>query len=96
LFSRGSPKGKVLYRLNVVREKLLSGRREKEIETCHIYLVEGLVDALRLESLGFNSVAILGSRITEDQANLFSELAGDLDKMNRQLVARRNFDGPTL
>ena len=86
LFSRGLPKGDLLYRLDAVRKKVLSIPKPKNTEPVHLYIVEGLLDALRCESLGLPAVAILGSRITEHQSELLANLAHDFDRLNRQLV----------
>ncbi len=60
LFSKGLPKGKLLYRLYKMRDKILAKSKLKDTETIHLYLVEGPVDVLRFESLGFFAVGILG------------------------------------
>lgn len=49
-------------------------------------MVEGLLDALRIESLGLPAVAILGSRITKRQTDLLVNFARDLERLNQQLV----------
>ncbi len=92
LFSRGLPKGDILYRLDSVREKLLSIPKSKNTEAVHLNVVEGLLDALRCESLGLSAVAILGSRVTEHQTELLANLAHDLAGLNRQLVVHLFLD----
>lgn len=53
------------YPENVKRTDLLLGMR-KQMTEC--YLVEGVVDKLKLESWGYDSVATLGNALFEDQA----------------------------
>ncbi len=60
----------------------------KTIETksvTHLFVVEGLMDALRLEALGINAVALLGSQITNEQVKLLSDYTRELDRENAQL-----------
>ena len=54
--------------------------------------IEGLLDALRLEALGLNAVAILGTQLTPAQAHLFAQLASDLDRDGCQLVVHLFLD----
>jgi len=61
LYSPGFAKGCVLYRAEAALA-LLNERKRKEIFIC-----EGLVDALRLESLGYPAVAILGAQVSKEQ-----------------------------
>ncbi len=92
LFSKGLPKGELLYRLDMVRNKLISVLKAKITESVHLYVVEGLLDALRLESLGLSAVAILGSRMTESQTGLLLDLAKDLNRLNKQLIVHLFLD----
>ena len=52
----------------------------------HLFLVEGLVDALRLESLAIPAVAILGSSLSEGQIEVLSRVAQRLDRVDQVLV----------
>ncbi|MBB5351619.1 DNA primase catalytic core [Haloferula luteola] len=86
LFSPGFPRGSTLYRFHKVRAAR-PARRSKESETTvHIFVVEGLMDSLRLEALGLHAVALLGSQITAEQVALLTEYARDLDRDDLQLA----------
>lgn len=67
LYSYGFARRDTLYRANVVIDRLIAERRAGLKKSVDLYVVEGLFDALRLEALGFNAVAVLGSRITKGQ-----------------------------
>jgi len=85
LYSPGFPRGQTLYRLDQVRSAIRAQAVGKP-QRVDVFVVEGLLDALRLESLGLNAVAVLGSQLTQDQAALFAQLASDLDRDQCQLV----------
>ncbi|NHV26803.1 CHC2 zinc finger domain-containing protein [Burkholderia sp. D-99] len=80
LYSPGLPKSHVLYRANVAfsRVKVDLADGKKPI----LYVCEGLVDALRLESLGLPAVALLGARLSDAQARLIVEFAATLPDLN--------------
>lgn len=69
LFTKKLPKSSILYRLDWVRSQLIQIKKEnkKDIKIC---IVEGMFDALRLESMGGLAVAIMGSRLLANQAVL--------------------------
>lgn len=82
IFSKNLPKGDMLYRLNNVKNELdYESEKKRYID---LYLVEGVFDALRLESLKINSVAVLGSHITFNQVSILEEFLDELDKKNIQ------------
>jgi DNA primase catalytic core len=83
LFSRDFPKGDTLYRLHKVRECLANGTLPSDF---HLFVVEGLVDVLRLESLKIPAVGVLGSRLTDSQGKLLADFASALDRQKSQLV----------
>src|SRR6185436_20106776 len=58
----------------------------------HVFLVEGLMDALRLESLGIDAIAVLGSSLTTSQVQLLTDHARELDRTDRQLAVHLMFD----
>jgi DNA primase catalytic core len=105
LFTKHFPKGETLYRLDRVlkqiREKQPSRRRTSagsQIEAApvfHLFVVEGLLDALRLEVLGLNAVAILGSQLSNGQAGLISELAEESERRQLQLAVHLFLDADT-
>jgi DNA primase catalytic core len=63
-FSKGLKKSEVLFGASQAAKRLAAG------ETNHgLFVVEGLMDALRLYSLGFAAVAILGTSLSSRQAD---------------------------
>lgn len=53
----------MLYRLDWVRSQLERNEKNRKV-----YIVEGMFDALRLESMGCLAAAIMGSRLLSNQA----------------------------
>ena len=72
LFTKGLSKANLLYRLDHVYDEI---RRKSSGDSIVLYVVEGLFDALRLESLGVLAVAVLGSHITAGQLRLLERFA---------------------
>ncbi|WP_437193354.1 reverse transcriptase domain-containing protein [Planctomicrobium sp. SH527] len=52
----------------------------------HLFLVEGIMDALRLEQLGHSAVSIFGSELTAGQVELLVDLAHDLERQDWSLA----------
>ncbi len=72
LYSYGFPRRDTLYGADrALRSLSAPGQRGRPV--C-LYLVEGLFDQLRLESLGMQAVAILGARITPGQIDRLTRL----------------------
>ncbi|MDZ7618732.1 MAG: toprim domain-containing protein, partial [Patescibacteria group bacterium] len=88
IYSRGFPKGATLYRMHKVQERIhrSSLQSQSAPKDLHVFLVEGLVDALRLESLDIPAVAVLGSRLIEAQLALLEELGTALERAGQQLI----------
>ncbi len=91
LFSPGFQRSKTLYRFDKVQKSLLETTAPVG-DTVELFIVEGLLDALRLESLGLNCVAIFGSHITDDQANAVARLATRLESKGIQLAVHLFLD----
>ena len=68
LFTKGLAKDKLLYRLDAVAMR--ANQQEATGEIRPLFVVEGLFDALRLETLQQDAVAVLGSRLTGGQVHL--------------------------
>ncbi|GEM_PF-1188866 len=73
LYTPGLKKGSILYRGHAAVQTLTSdqgdaGRKE-------LYICEGLIDCLRLESLGLAAVSILGAQASKEQIAQLSEIA---------------------
>ena len=89
-FTRGFPKATVLYRAELAFKQVQS-EAKKCNKNINLYLCEGFLDALRFESLGIPAVAIMGSSITEQQAQLLRVLSDSLPK-NVTLTVVVSFD----
>lgn len=57
----------------------------EDIGDCCLYIVEGLFDALRLESLGMDAAAVLGSRLTSGQLHILEGFAHRQRQWNRTI-----------
>lgn len=76
LFTQKLPRGNLLYRGDVVWARIAAAQKRASVPPIeHLYICEGLVDALRLESLAFNAVALLGSQATVNQIEAIRALA---------------------
>ena len=82
LYTKGFPRAAILYRFNHVidvarqaSEKVRSINKREKGWSFDLFLVEGLFDALRLETLGIPVCAVLGSVLSEEQAKLLVQLA---------------------
>jgi DNA primase catalytic core len=91
LFSPRFPRASTLYRWHKVRNSPrtnLGGQGS----VAHVFVVEGLMDALRLESVGLDAIAVLGSSLTNSQVQLLTDCARDFDRSDRQLAIHLMFD----
>jgi hypothetical protein len=72
-FTRGFPKATVLYRAEYAFAQV---RRDAKLgkKNPHLFLCEGFLDALRLESIGLPAVAVMGSSISDQQIQLLKAL----------------------
>ncbi len=83
-FTRGLKKSSILYRIDNLRNSISMTRKDSNY---HLFLVEGVMDVLRLESFGLNAIAILGSKITNNQIKLLDKFSSELfEKKNSNLV----------
>jgi DNA primase catalytic core len=91
LYSPGFPRSETLYRLDRVRSV---ARKQATVEKrrMDLFVVEGLLDAIRLEALDFNAVAVLGAQLTVPQADQLSVFAKELDRDGIQLVVHLYLD----
>lgn len=93
LYSFDFPRRDTLYRAEHVEAQL--NQRELRGSTAHIYVVEGIFDQLRLESLKFIAVALLGSRATSGQVAELAHLADIASQVDRPLQFRLFLDPDT-
>jgi len=77
LFSPGLPKSGLLYRSEVAFS-LVNETRSSPDQYRHLYICEGLFDALRLESFGFAAVALLGASASDRQIKYIVTLGNRL------------------
>ncbi len=85
LYTKGLPKSKVLYRYDNASKCAMAS--EPRANGCvDVFVTEGLLDALRFESLGLAAVAILGARASKAQVGLLLELARKCESKNRILA----------
>ena len=90
LYTKGLKKDTFLYRMDAVSARW--NRARKGNDNCCLYVVEGLFDALRLESLGLDAAAVLGSRLTNGQLRILEQFAEQQRKWNRPIELRCFFD----
>lgn len=93
LYSFEFPRRETLYGADRVEATL--GQRELRGTAAHVYIVEGIFDQLRLESLGFDAVALLGSRAAPDQVKRIARLADIASHADRPLHLRLFLDPDT-
>ncbi|WP_160319185.1 CHC2 zinc finger domain-containing protein [Pseudomonas trivialis] len=79
LYSPGLPKSQILYRAREASLKINEFVSNGDVPI--LYVCEGLLDALRLESLGLAAVAVLGSRASDNQAKIVIHLAKTLPEI---------------
>lgn len=81
LFSKNFQKSKVFYRADraFAKIKALAKQHESEIR---LYICEGFLDTLRLESLGLAAVGAMGSSISKEQIDLIKTLNDSLPKQS--------------
>jgi len=95
LYSPNLPKSQVLYRANFALAKIKADLADGAKPV--VYVCEGLVDALRLESIGLSAVAVLGARMSDAQARILIDFAGTLpDMAPLQVRFFLDQDGPGL
>ncbi|MDR2410589.1 MAG: toprim domain-containing protein, partial [Bacteroidales bacterium] len=95
LYSKGFSRANTLYRFHEVRRKIREKVRTKRNfnhRQIHLFVVEGLVDALRLEYLGLYAVAIFGTALTQNQIKLLCDLSAEIDRRDQTLVIHLFFD----
>ncbi len=84
LYTKDLRKNDLLYRLDKVIDRW---NRTEEAE-CSLYLVEGLFDALRLESLGLDAAAVLGSHLTDGQLLILERIVEQQRQRGRTVALR--------
>jgi len=90
LYNRGFKKAEVLYGLETVEAALRAGGRTGAL--FELYVVEGLFDALRLRSHGFQAVALLGAELSPAQRKLLLDLGKLAERLGRTLAVHLCLD----
>lgn len=90
LYSFDFPRRDTLYGAD--RAAAMLSRRELRGTAAQVYVVEGIFDQLRLESLGFDAVALLGSRAAPGQVAALARLADIATQADRPLHFRLFLD----
>ncbi|RKF22623.1 hypothetical protein D6851_05240 [Altericroceibacterium spongiae] len=90
LYSFDFPRRDTLYGADRVEAKL--SRHELRGTAAQVYVVEGIFDQLRLESLDFDAVALLGSRAAPGQIKALERLADIASHADRPLHFRLFLD----
>ena len=93
LYSFEFPRRDTLY--GAERVEAMLNRRELRGVAAQVYVVEGIFDQLRLESLDFDAVALLGSRAAPGQVAALARLADIASKADRPLHFRLFLDPDT-
>lgn len=79
LFTKGFKKSDLLYRGDEVHRRIDTAKEpaglDGAVDRFDLFLVEGVFDALRLESLGLPAVALFGASISDKQLEAIGELA---------------------
>jgi DNA primase catalytic core len=94
LYSKGFSRAKTLYRFHEVRQRIRENNKTKKQSNNRIdlFVVEGLVDALRLEYLGLYAVAIFGTALTTNQIKLICDLSTEIEQKDQTLAIHLFFD----
>lgn len=79
LYTYDFPKRDVLYGERNVTEEVTRRIRQKDKSSVDLYLVEGVFDVLRLESLGFLALGLLGAQMTSGQIESLKRILKLLD-----------------
>lgn len=90
-FTRGFAKARVLYRADHAFERLRQGAKQGKKEQM-LFLCEGFLDALRIESAGIHAVAVMGSVLSEQQAQLIKALCDSLPGQATTVTVNVCFD----
>lgn len=77
LFTSGLKKGELLYGIHKLISSKSKEQDNKDTEIVKLYVTEGIFDKLRIESLGIDSIAVLGSQITLKQCKVLKRYYND-------------------
>lgn len=90
-FTRGFRKATVLYRAEYAFSQIRSDakRGKKDLQ---VFICEGFLDALRLESIGLPAVAVMGSSISDQQIQLLKSLRESFTAKDSTLTVVVCFD----
>ena len=91
LLSKNFPKAKALFRIeqavSAIRAAIKSGRKKIQLYVC-----EGFLDALRLESCGLPAIAVMGVSLSKEQIQIIKGLSDSLPSKSISLTICICFD----
>jgi len=90
LNSKGFRKGEILFNLDRVTSSLRS--TSKANAPLDVYLVEGFMDAIRLDSLGIAAVALMGTSISAEQLKLLGEINSERSAVSEDVSLKLFLD----
>lgn len=93
LNSKGFQKSKYLFNANDAKKKLIASGKNQLIHD--LYVVEGFMDAVRLSSLGFSAVALMGTSIGVDQFRILQDFASETLPRGQELTINLFLDQDT-
>ena len=78
---------------DAIHERLRQRGKAKSSERIfHVFVVEGLIDVLRLESIGLSALGALGNQLTGDQNKRLAALAKEVEGAHLSLSVHLFFD----
>lgn len=83
LLNEGFPKAKYLF--NASNAFAAASNELKSDNSTTLYLVEGFLDALRLQGLGLNAVALMGTSLSNEQFDLLKDFVESLPNSKAEL-----------
>lgn len=91
LFTKNFPKSKAIFRIEQAITTLRIFAKQGDTDL-RLYICEGFLDALRLESFGFPAVAIMGASISKEQVEIIKGLSDTLPSKRASLTICICFD----
>lgn len=76
-FTRGFAKASVLYRAEQAFDRMRQGSKQGKRDQT-LFICEGFLDALRLEGIGIDVVAVMGNSLSDQQTQLIKALRDSL------------------
>lgn len=90
-FTKGFAKASILYRAEHAFARIRQAAK-KDNNAQNLFICEGFLDALRLESLGLNAVAVMGNSLSDQQVQLIVALRDSLPSRDADVTVVVCFD----